>query len=205
MGLMDQQLALKWIQENIKKFGGDREKVTLFGESAGAASIVGHMIAPDSKKLFNNGIMESGSLDNPWAMDSPKKALRKSMELVKSTKCGKKSSMGLIIDCLRKLPAAVLSVALWNVNVGFLEFCLVIVSQDRNFFKGKDAFIALRDGDYRPTDIIIGKRISNGTYVIFVPRLLFLKSSCPWVRCGSTINTPEIPLMEQFAPRWIRQ
>ena len=48
-GLKDQLLALKWIQQNIKYFGGNPKNVTIFGQSAGAVSVQMHMISPASK------------------------------------------------------------------------------------------------------------------------------------------------------------
>lgn len=55
-----------WIRENIEAFGGNPYAISLFGESAGASSIVAHLIAPSSNGLFHNGILQSGSLDNKW-------------------------------------------------------------------------------------------------------------------------------------------
>ena len=46
MGLLDQYLAIEWVHENIREFGGDPSKVTLMGHSAGAASAMMHMTSP---------------------------------------------------------------------------------------------------------------------------------------------------------------
>lgn len=51
---------MKWVQRNIKKFGGDPDNVTLFGESAGGASVHFHMISNQSKGLFKRAIPQSG-------------------------------------------------------------------------------------------------------------------------------------------------
>lgn len=51
MGLKDQLMALKWVRNNIAQFHGDPNKVTLMGDSAGAASTNFHMISPLSRGL----------------------------------------------------------------------------------------------------------------------------------------------------------
>ena len=58
--LMDQILALQWVQRNIAAFGGDPGNVTIFGESAGAYSIDALMTAPDARGLFHRAIAQSG-------------------------------------------------------------------------------------------------------------------------------------------------
>ncbi|MGF1581247.1 MAG: carboxylesterase/lipase family protein [Gemmataceae bacterium] len=59
-GLLDQIAALKWVQKNIHKFGGDKNKVTIFGESAGAANVTHLMASPLAKGLFHRAIAQSG-------------------------------------------------------------------------------------------------------------------------------------------------
>ena len=60
-GLEDQITALKWIQENIHLYGGDKTNITLFGESAGAMSIACLLAMPKTKGLFHKAIMQSGA------------------------------------------------------------------------------------------------------------------------------------------------
>uniref|UniRef100_A0A336N0V6 Carboxylic ester hydrolase n=1 Tax=Culicoides sonorensis TaxID=179676 RepID=A0A336N0V6_CULSO len=66
-GLKDQNLALKWIKDNIEVFGGDSNNITLCGQSAGGASVNYHLISPLSCNLFNRAIIMAGSAFCPWA------------------------------------------------------------------------------------------------------------------------------------------
>ncbi len=50
-GLRDQNMALQWIKSNVKAFGGDKSRITLMGESAGAASVCYHLLSPMSKGI----------------------------------------------------------------------------------------------------------------------------------------------------------
>ena len=60
-GLYDQLMALKWVNENIRYFGGNSEEVTIFGQSAGAISVGLHYLSPLSQPYFKRGILESGA------------------------------------------------------------------------------------------------------------------------------------------------
>jgi len=62
LGIKDQIAALTWIKENISAFGGNPDNITIFGESAGATSVMLLMIAPAAKNLFQKAIAQSGNL-----------------------------------------------------------------------------------------------------------------------------------------------
>lgn len=99
-GLKDQTLALKWVKQNIHHFCGDPNNVTIFGESAGAASVQYHMLSPMSAGLFVRAIMQSGTSLMPWARQTNPKSV--ALELAKI--CGIDRNTTDVGQFLRSLP-----------------------------------------------------------------------------------------------------
>uniref|UniRef100_A0A2M4AHH7 Carboxylic ester hydrolase n=2 Tax=Anopheles triannulatus TaxID=58253 RepID=A0A2M4AHH7_9DIPT len=68
-GLKDQLLALEWIVRYVEHFGGDPQRVTLMGHSAGGAAVTHHLFHPRGQQLFQGLIVLSGSMLAPWALN----------------------------------------------------------------------------------------------------------------------------------------
>ncbi|KAL1513314.1 hypothetical protein ABEB36_002736 [Hypothenemus hampei] len=67
-GLKDQVLALQWVRENIEYFGGNSSRITIFGESAGGASVSYLLQIPQAQGLFDAAIIQSGNSLNLWSL-----------------------------------------------------------------------------------------------------------------------------------------
>lgn len=60
IGLWDQNMALRWVKDNIDSFGGDPDTITMVGEGSGATAVTMHMLSPMARDLFKNAIVSSG-------------------------------------------------------------------------------------------------------------------------------------------------
>ena len=105
-GVQDQQLALQWVHHNIGRFGGDRTQVTIFGESAGAMSVGAHLVAPASRPLFKNAIMESNPYGVPFKTPAQAADIRTEFDQAKDV-----AACNGRLACLRRLPAATIVTA----------------------------------------------------------------------------------------------
>ncbi|XP_017292107.1 bile salt-activated lipase-like isoform X1 [Kryptolebias marmoratus] len=76
-GLWDQHAAISWVRRNIRGFGGNSDNLTVFGQSAGAASVSFQMLSPYSKGLFRRAITQGGVALSPWALQKNPMALTK--------------------------------------------------------------------------------------------------------------------------------
>ncbi|MEV4331248.1 carboxylesterase family protein [Streptomyces sp. NPDC049597] len=123
-GLMDQQAALRWVRHNIGAFGGDRNRVTLGGQSAGSADTCLHIASPTAKGLFHRAIQQSGSCAaggglTPLPLDV---AERRGSDFAASVGCTEPTT---VKACLRAVPTTELIRAtgtgissLWIPNTG---------------------------------------------------------------------------------------
>ena len=111
-GFVDQIIALKWVQANIKKFGGDPESVTLIGQSSGGTSELALLASPGAAGLFHRAIVMSAS---PVFNKSWEDAARDNEIFVKNSKCVRNSS-NAERECLYKLSPKQIEVAVpWDV------------------------------------------------------------------------------------------
>lgn len=110
-GLLDQRLAFRWIKENIAAFGGDANRITIWGESAGAQSIAYHLLSYDGRddNLFQSAILESGGPTGAQVQPLAYYAAH-TENLTRATNCWTSSNQ---LACLRGLS----SDQLWKARV----------------------------------------------------------------------------------------
>ncbi|MGH0125763.1 UNVERIFIED_CONTAM: hypothetical protein FKN15_001597 [Acipenser sinensis] len=116
-GLWDQHMGIAWVHRNIKAFGGDPDNITLFGESAGSASVNFQILTPYNKGLVRRAISQSGVALSPWALS--KDPLYWAKQIAQKVGCPTDTTTSMM-GCLKITDPVALTLAgnlrLFNLN-----------------------------------------------------------------------------------------
>uniref|UniRef100_A0A8C8IH44 Carboxylic ester hydrolase n=1 Tax=Oncorhynchus tshawytscha TaxID=74940 RepID=A0A8C8IH44_ONCTS len=156
VGLLDQRMALQWIQNNIHIFGGNPKQVTIFGESAGAVSVGIHLLSPDSRPTFTRAILQSGVPNCPWATVTPAEAQRRAAMLGKLVGCPSGGNDTELVDCLRNKPPQDLIDQEWQVMPWSAIFRLSFVPVIDGVVLPDNPEAMLSSGNIKDTQILLG-------------------------------------------------
>lgn len=167
-GLIDQQLALKWIHNNIQYFGGDNKRITIFGESAGAASVSMHLLSKQSSNLFTNAILQSGTALSDWATLKNSEALQRCKGVLEALGCEiRNSSVDKAIECAQNIdPVEALKKSdeyFYNrATHGIAQFIFVPVVD--NYFLDEEPIILINRGKFKKCSILSGVNKDEGNW-----------------------------------------
>ncbi|XP_055327579.1 acetylcholinesterase-like [Paramacrobiotus metropolitanus] len=157
-GMLDQRMAIEWVKNNIRAFRGDPDRITIFGQSSGAASVGLHTLSFRSRGLFRSAIAQSGSELAPWSVIKHwEHAWNNSRKFGEHVNCPTYSSDRLV-NCLRYSRSEVdLARAVENFqpDIGLFGFAPVVdIPQDRGILAPDFQFlpnkpeVLLRSGAY---------------------------------------------------------
>ncbi|XP_060056443.1 bile salt-activated lipase [Erinaceus europaeus] len=139
-GLRDQHMAIAWVKRNIAAFGGDPNNITIFGESAGAASVSLQTLSPYNKGLIRRAISQSGVALSPWAIQ--KNPLFWAKKIAEKVGCPVDDTARLA-KCLKVTDPRALTMA-YKMPLAGMEYPML-------YYLG---FLPVVDGDFIPDEPI---------------------------------------------------
>ncbi|KAI7939517.1 hypothetical protein MJO29_014253 [Puccinia striiformis f. sp. tritici] len=163
LGLKDQRLTLEWIKTHISQFGGDPDKVTIYGESSGAISVSHHLLAfkGQHNNLFRAAICHSGTAI-PIGKLSDGAGQQAFDHIAKYVDCGDASDK---LACLRKAPFEKLlkAVEIFPGTFSFGAFPLTFSPVVDGDFVTGSMQTALKAGEFAKVPVITGDTLDEGT------------------------------------------
>ncbi|XP_046839173.1 cholinesterase-like isoform X2 [Xenia sp. Carnegie-2017] len=152
LGLFDQRLAMKWVKENIAAFGGNPDAITLFGLSAGAASVSAHTLSPGSWKYFDRVILQSGNMLMNWTLSTESQAKTASETFLKSVNCANATD---VLQCLKTKITQQTLQRIYSRKPFIFEAVWTAPTVDGDFLKDHPQKL-FATGQVKPSPIILG-------------------------------------------------
>ncbi|KAI0986164.1 hypothetical protein GJ496_002066 [Pomphorhynchus laevis] len=161
-GLLDQQMALKWVKDNINNFGGDSENICLAGESAGAMSIGFHLKNRKSRSYFTHAILQSGTHIMRQAFVERIESINKTRNLAKLLNCHQRLSY--VTACLRHSSAMAILNATASIDCDPFICIPFAPTKDTGNFISKTKM--LRTLEERIPPVMVGVNLNEATYFL---------------------------------------
>jgi len=172
-GLRDQALALTWVKDNLKYFGGDPDQVTIFGESAGGWSVSQQVLNPGARGLFKGAIVESGPITGiSWGAPISRELAREISATV-GTELGCYSGgdwmdeVGSVISCLRSKSTSDIATA--AASTGFYPFANVDDFTETPVLPRPPQEL-LDTGSFNQVPVMLG--VNSGEHIMFSTDIL---------------------------------
>ncbi len=164
LGMFDQLMALQWIQTNIKNFGGDPDRVTIFGQSAGSASVSLHLVSSLSTGLYSKAILESGPPGVKMLTLTQDELTTNVLELAGALGCDVTTDVTEIMQCLRSAPAE-------DIVLKHMEAMLIFTTSIDDNFLVEMSEVTIANGKFNRVPIAVGISQNEGSLFLaaFLP------------------------------------
>uniref|UniRef100_A0A8U7NT08 Neuroligin 2 n=2 Tax=Corvus moneduloides TaxID=1196302 RepID=A0A8U7NT08_CORMO len=154
-GLLDQIQALRWLHENVGHFGGDPQRITIFGSGAGAACVSLLILSHHSEGLFQKAIAQSGTAIASWSVNY--QPLKYTRLLAAKVGC-ERADTGAAVECLRRQPFR----ALVDQDVQPARYHVAFGPVVDGDVVPDDPEILMQQGEFLNYDILIGVNQGEG-------------------------------------------
>jgi carboxylesterase type B len=162
-GLWDQVLAMEWVRDNIRAFGGDPNKVTIRGLSAGSSAVTFQLLTPHTKGLYIGAIAQSGSALDSWGVQE--EPLKYAMILAKELGCPTEDTKGMVKSLKTKTTQEILDAYMkvfYSPALFPVRFSPVVEKSSTKRFLPDTPMNLLKQGKFNKVPLIIGMTAEEG-------------------------------------------